>query len=112
MSKKLLIEGVHKVHYIPLSNIIFCEADNNWTKIYTIGPKTHEVCQTLKQIEERINSEEFFRTHRKYLVNLFFVQEVKRDYAFLIMHEDYIVRVSRRKKALFTQAIKNFVEIC
>ena len=99
MSKKLLLAGVHKVHYIPLSNIIFCEADNNWTKIYTIGPKKYEVCQTLKQIEERINAEEFFRTHRKYLINLFFVKEIKGNYEFLIIHEDYIVRVSRRKKS-------------
>ena len=84
MDKKLLLAGVHKVHYIPLSNIIFCEADNNWTKIYTIGPKTYEVCQTLKQIEERINSEEFFRTHRKYLVICSLFKRLKETMLFLL----------------------------
>jgi DNA-binding LytR/AlgR family response regulator len=39
MDKKLLIEGAQSVHYLPLSSIIFCEANNNWTKVYTIGSK-------------------------------------------------------------------------
>jgi len=111
MSKKLLIEGVHNVHYIFLSNILYCEANNNWTKIYTLGQKTYEVCQALKQIEERIHSEDFSE-HHKYLVNLFYIKEVNRNYESLVMHDDSIVQLSRRKKTLFKQAIKNIVEIC
>jgi two-component system LytT family response regulator len=109
MSKRLLIEGVHNVHYISLSNIIYCEANNNWTKVYTLGQKTYEVCQTLKQIEERIHSEDFFRTHRSYLVNLLFVKEITGSYELLKLVEEYTIPIARRRRRIFKNKFRTFL---
>ena len=111
MNKRLLLEGAFGVKYLPVSDIIFCQANDNWTCIYTIGQAKYEVCHTLKRIEERINSNDFFRSHRSYLVNLLYVKEIPRSYEFLLMHEEFIVRVSRRKRSHLKKKMKSYITL-
>jgi two-component system LytT family response regulator len=53
-----------------IGNILFAEAQGNYTKIYTFDNRTLLVCKTLRIIEEMLPQKSFFRIHKSYVVNL------------------------------------------
>lgn len=62
-----------------INNIIYCEADENYTKIFTISGKQLLISRNMKVVEELLPAEYFFRIHKSYLVNLNYVKEYDRS---------------------------------
>ncbi len=60
---------------IPFASILYAEACDNYSIIYTINSK-YIVSQTLKAVEEKFSAHRFFRAHRSYLVNLAHIDKV------------------------------------
>ena len=58
-----LQEG-NKIHFIERSDILFCEADGNFTKVYLMD-KRYYISQSLKSIESFLSEFGFFRIQRK-----------------------------------------------
>ena len=57
-----------------ISTIVYCEADENYTRIHLASGEVLLVPRTLKSIEELLPGSYFFRIHKSYLVNLNFVK--------------------------------------
>jgi len=110
-NKKLLIELPKGAEFIPLADIIYCRANNNWTIIALKGQIFLQVCQTLKTIEDRINSQHFLRVHRSYLVNLHQIDKIQGAYERVVMTERHIFPVSRRRKKELKQALKTTMKL-
>ena len=110
-NKKLLIELPKGAEFIPLADIIYCRANNNWTIIALKGQIFLQVCQTLKTIEERINSDNFLRVHRSYLVNLHHIEKIQGCCEQLEMIEGHSVPVSRRRKKELKQTLRNVMKL-
>lgn len=75
---KIALPTLSGYHMVKIRNIVYCEADENYTKIHDVNGSTIMVSRTLKIVEELLPSEYFFRTHKSYLVNLNFVCEYNR----------------------------------
>ena len=105
-NKNLLIEHPEGTEFIPLTDIVYCRAEKNWTIIALKGQTFFQVCQTLKTIEKRINSDNFLRVHRSYLVNIHHIEKIQGCYEQLEMIEGHSVPVSRRRKKELKQALK------
>jgi two-component system LytT family response regulator len=56
-----------------IGNILFAEAQGNYTKIFTYDDRTILVCKTLGIIEGMLPEKSFFRVHKSYIVNLNYV---------------------------------------
>lgn len=93
-----------------IENIVFCQADENYTQVYTIGGETILVSRTLKTVEDLLPSGYFYRIHKSYLVNLNFVKEYTRAEGHQILlengvtlevatrrHEEFIKLLTQRK---------------
>ncbi len=66
---KITIPQQDGFEVLQISDILYCEADDNYTKIYlNRGQKL--VSKTLKYFEESLNPHGFVRTHKSYLVNV------------------------------------------
>ena len=68
--KKLHCPRLHGYELIPLNNIMYCESKSNYTNIHLNNSQQILVSRTLKDIEELLDTEPFFRIHNSYLVNL------------------------------------------
>ena len=53
-----------------IGNILFAEAQGNYTKIHTFDNRNILVTKTLRIIEDMLPNESFFRIHKSYVVNL------------------------------------------
>ncbi|WP_103865811.1 LytTR family DNA-binding domain-containing protein [Aquimarina sp. I32.4] len=74
---KITIPQQDGFEVLQISDILYCEADDNYTKIYL--EKGHKlVSKTLKYFEESLNLHGFIRIHKSYLVNVSKVTRYKK----------------------------------
>jgi len=100
---KLAVPTADGFELIPAEQIVYCEANDNYTHFFLKNKSKIIACRILKDIEAQLQDFPFFvRVHNSYLVNLNEVARyVRGDGGHLIMSNGTMINVSRsRKEAL------------
>lgn len=96
---KIALPYQNGVTFTEIKNIIYCESDNNYTKIHMVDGIKYTVAKTLGDIEEVLEERNFLRVHRQYLINLNHIKKyVRGEGNYLIMNNDTNIPVARNKK--------------
>jgi two-component system LytT family response regulator len=66
----------HRVHVIPVDEIIFLEADGDYVTIHT-GDKKFLKEKTMKYFEAHLDPGRFIRIHRSYIINVDFMDKIE-----------------------------------
>ncbi len=104
--KKIAIPDSNGITFIPINEIIRCESDGNYTRIFLSSGKKILASKTLGEYEQMLEEDNFFRVHRGHLVNLNHIHKVlKADGGVIVMKDGAEVDVSRRKKTAFMEAL-------
>jgi hypothetical protein len=61
-----------------ISNIVYCEGMDNYSKIITLQGREITVTKTLKYLEETLPNTVFFRIHKSTLINLNYISNYSR----------------------------------
>ena len=75
LSDRIFIRHKEKMIKIMLAEILYMEADRNYSRIFT-STREYILSITLKTIEEKMSMQLFMRIHRSYLINITHVDEV------------------------------------
>lgn len=75
LSDRIFVRYKEKMIKILLADILYMEADRNYSRIFT-GTREYLLSITLKAIEEKMPTQLFMRAHRSYLINITQVDEV------------------------------------
>ncbi|MCP4443395.1 MAG: response regulator transcription factor [Aureispira sp.] len=102
---KIAIPSVDEFHFVRMTDIIRCEASSNYTIIYLNTGKKIVAPKTLKEFEELLAPEGFFRVHQSHLINLKHTNQFLKTKNLIRMSDGSEVEVSRRKKTLFMDLI-------
>lgn len=87
---------------IPVNEIVYCHASSNYTEFYLTDKKCILSSYTLKQYDEILTSQSFFRTHRSYLINLAHVKMYRRgEGGEIVMSNGHEIELSRTHKDEF-----------
>ena len=96
---KIALPYQNGVIFAEIKNVIYCESDNNYTRIYTVDGKKYLVAKTLGDIQEVLEERNFLRIHRQYLINLSHIKKyVRGDGNYVIMSNDQSIPVARNQK--------------
>ena len=81
------------------TDIIYLEADENYTTIYIVGGKKYVSSKGIKAFEEKLDPQMFFRLHKSYIINIaHHLKEFNRTEGNVaVMSNGAQVPVSRRK---------------
>jgi two-component system LytT family response regulator len=105
---KIALPTINGLVFIKVSDILYCVGENNYTVIHAPNGKKYMVSKTLKEYEELLSDHNFFRIHKSYLVNLNEVKEyVKGEGGYVVMNDQKMLHVSKRKKESFLANITN-----
>ncbi len=98
---KLALPVEDGVLFVKLEDIYFCEADGMYSKFYLKNNKKLLISKPLKYFTDLLdNKEMFYKPHRSYLVNLQYLQKlVKKEGTYLEMENNFLVPVSKEKRA-------------
>ena len=103
---KLAIPTLEGLLFFNINDIIYLEANSNYTYIHFSGKSKITASKTLKEFEEILPESIFFRTHHSYLINLNYIKRyIKGDGGQIEMQNGTYVDVSRRKKEEFLKVI-------
>lgn len=103
---KLAIPTLDGLLFYDISDIVHLEANSNYTNIYFLNKPKITASKTLREFEELLSEDTFFRIHHSHLINLnFIVRYIKGDGGQVELQNGNYVEVSRRKKEEFLKII-------
>lgn len=104
---KLAIPTLEGLLFYNIEDIIFLEANSNYTNIFFNNGQKLIASKTLKDFEELLPVEFFFRPHHSYIINLNCIKKyIKGDGGQIEMQNGTHIEVSRRKKEEFLNLLK------
>ena len=95
------------IEFYPLVDILYCYERDNWTTIMLRGYSFCTTSKKIRVIEENLNTDQFFRVHRSYLVNLLYVRKIIGSYEHIELKDGHVIPVSRRRRALLRKYVNN-----
>jgi two-component system, LytTR family, response regulator len=97
--ERLALHTQDKIHIVNINDILRCESNVNYTEFYFSNGKKLLVTRTLKDFEDLLQDQGFYRVHQSHLVNTKFIKEfIKTDGGYLLMNDGNTVPVSTRKR--------------
>ncbi len=97
--KRLTIPSGNELLFLNIDEIIRCHSDVNYTSIYKIDKQKIVVAKTLKEFEELLSDQDFFRVHNSDLINLAYIKSYNKGKGgSVILTDGTALEVSTRRK--------------
>ena len=97
------------LRFVNTAQILYCQAESNYTNVKLENGEKILVSKTLKDIDESLSGQAFFRIHHSYLIN---INQMKRylrgDGGYVIMNDDQQISISRSRKDEFFSRFEKF----
>ncbi|MEO6231730.1 MAG: LytTR family DNA-binding domain-containing protein [Ferruginibacter sp.] len=104
--QRIAIPSMEGLQFVELGNILYLEANSNYTCFYLTNNSKITVTKTLKDFEELLPSSVFIRIHHSYIINKNLIDKyIKGEGGQVLMKNGVILDVARRKKEEFMKAI-------
>lgn len=111
MKKKIILKTFDNIHLVKLTDIIYCESDDNYTNFHLLNNKTILVSHTLKEYDEMLAEFGFFRAHKSYLINLTHIERFeKAEGGSVILVDEIKIPVASRKKEQLLEMLHRITE--
>lgn len=103
---KIAIPTLEGILFESTNDIIYCEADGNYTTLIMLNGNSIVVSKSLKDFDTMLSESGFFRVHHTFLINLKHIKKyIKGEGGYVILEGDHHVDVSKRKKEAFLQVL-------
>ena len=107
---KLIVPASHGFDLLAFDDLIRLEAEGCYTRVVILGGKNKIVSRTLKDFEDTLPKERFFRIHKSHLINLKYIKEYSNFSGnYVTMTDGSKVEISRRKAPEFLLKIKSVI---
>ena len=91
-----------------INSIIYCEADQNYTRIFSISGSELLISKPLNYVQDLLPADIFFRIHKSWLVNLNYIKSYSRSEGFhVILENGKKLDVATRRNEEFIRSLTN-----
>jgi len=109
---KLVLPASHGFEVFVFNEIIRMQAEGCYTRVFLKNGKNKLITKTMKDFEDSLPTDQFFRTHKSHLVNVKYIKEYSNvGGAYVTMIDGSKVDLSRRKTSEFIQKIKAVLNV-
>lgn len=107
---KITLPHTHGFHIIDTSNIIYIEADSNYSVFHLKDAGHLVISKPLKEFEDILDASDFARIHKSAIINLRYIHSYSNKHGFeVILENDIILPVSRRRTAEFQEKVREYL---
>ena len=85
---KIVLPTFTGYRFEKINSIMYCEADRNYSKIFTFYGEQILISKSISYLEEILPSDTFIRIHKSYVVNLNFVKSYNHSDGYHIVLDD------------------------
>ena len=107
-SKKIVLKTVEQMHVLLIKDIVYCQADRNYTNFHLKDKSRIMVSHGIADYEDMLEPSGFMRVHHSYLVNLEAVKRFeKTDGGHLVLTDGSSIPVATRRKDALLLKLNN-----
>lgn len=108
-TEKILLHSSKDAHWVQLSNIVRINGENNYSTFFLNDGSKIMVSKTLKEFEEKLETQHFFRVNKSQIINLNYLTKLlKPDVLVVQMTDGTQIEVSVRRKAELLRMLDSF----
>ncbi len=97
--QKIALPHTHGLVFVDIAQIIYCEADSNYTRFYLENGEQHLISKTLGTVQEVLEPRNFVRVHRQFMVNIVHIKKlIKGEGTYLLLTNGASIPVARQQK--------------
>lgn len=101
---KLGIHTMDGIEFVDIQDIIYGEASGSYTELWLRSGVKLTASRRLKEVEESLPPQQFFRIHHSYIVNLQYVKKYHKGRGgYLLLHNNVSLPVSSARKEAFLE---------
>jgi len=105
---RVLLHSIDTIEILNKEEIVFCQADSNYSYVHTIDNRKITTSKSLNSIEELLDPAIFTRVHRSYVVNLNHIKQFSTADGYeILLKNGTKLPVSRRKKDQLLEKLMN-----
>lgn len=107
LPKRIAVPTSSGLEFVKTDKIVRLESESNYVKFFFSDGTKLLVAKTLKEMEEILAADNFYRIHSSHLVNLNYIKRFqKQDGGLLVMDNGATIPVSRQRKEDFIRVMK------
>jgi two-component system, LytTR family, response regulator len=96
---RISLATINGFQMVDTANIVFCKADGNYSNFYLKTGERIMVTKIIKEFEQLLSPDIFFRIHQSHIVNLKCINRyIKGEGGVVVMSDGTELEVSRRRK--------------
>jgi len=74
--ERFTVRSRNRIYFVDAADVQWIESEGDYVALHD-GEETHLVRKTMKELENRLDSDHFLRVHRSYIVNTAYVEELR-----------------------------------
>ncbi|MDB5221793.1 MAG: DNA-binding response regulator [Chitinophagaceae bacterium] len=105
--QRIALPTMQGLELVPISSIISCSSNSNYTEFFLTDKRKILVSRTLKETEQMLEGYAFMRVHHSHIINLNEITKyIKGEGGYIIMTDGSTVDVSRSRKEALMQKLQ------
>ncbi|MCJ7465245.1 MAG: LytTR family DNA-binding domain-containing protein [Maribacter sp.] len=101
LDKKIIFNTDGKLLFLESDEILYAESDGNYSTIFLVDGQKIVLTKKLKEVNEILPEDSFFRIHNSYIINLNKIKEFLKTDGYVVLKSNHKIPVSRQKKSDF-----------
>jgi len=107
-NRKLVLPLMEGFDVVRMSEILYCEAEDNFTRFYFTDGRKILICRNLKFYETALDAFGFFRVHRSHIINLEYVKRYNKGKGgSVVLENETEIIVANSKKGELVKRLVN-----
>ena len=97
-NKRIVLRTLEQIHIVNIKDIVRCQADNTYTTFYLTNGENILVSKGLKEYEELLCENGFFKIHQSHIINLQFLRKIDKSSEEVVLSDKTRLPLSQRRK--------------
>ena len=103
--KRITINTDGKLIFLDAEEIEYVESDGNYSTIVMDNNQKIVITKKLKEVNDILPENQFFRIHNSYVINLKKIKEFLKSEGYVVMASNFKIPVSRQRKSDFLEKL-------
>ena len=97
-NRRIVLRTMDQIHIVNVKDIVRCRADNTYTTFYLVTSENILVSKGMKEYEDILCENGFFKIHQSHIINLQFLRKIDKSSEEVILSDKTRLPLSQRRK--------------